>query len=449
MGMRIGFPRPKAGRVNPSALTPIQARYTMKPAGTPPPYPQMMKHRRLVYLDHAATTPLRAEAREAMLPFLGDRFGNPSASYARARQAQRAVEEARRTVAEVLGCRPSEIVFTSGGTESVNAAIKGAAFAQQLAHVGNHIVTSASEHHAVLPSGQYLEKFGFEVTYLPVDGYALVDPAAAAQAVGPRTVLVSIMVANNEVGTIEPMAEIAAAVKDRARNLGRRVFLHTDAVQAACSLDLNVDRLGVDLLSLAAHKFGGPKGVGVLYLRRATPFLSQQSGGGQERQRRAGTENVAGIVGMAAALRRAAAEREGYVRHCGRLRDRLADGIRAAIPGASLSGDPQSRLPNNAHFTFEGVEADAAVAALDEAGIAASAGSACTSSVWEPSHVLVAMGIPLARAIGSLRLTVGPENTDEEIDDVLSVLPGIIERLRASPPASLTAPAPAPAVSVS
>jgi len=407
-----------------------------------------MKHRRLVYLDHAATTPLRAEAREAMLPYLGERFGNPSASYARARQAQRAVEDGRRTVAEVLGCRPSEVVFTSGGTESVNAAIKGVAFAQQLARLGNHIVTSAIEHHAVLHSSQYLEKFGFDVTYLPVDAHGLVDPAAVAEAVGPRTVLVNIMLANNEVGTIEPMAEIAQAVKGRARSLGRRVPLHTDAVQAPCSLDLNVDRLGVDLLSLSAHKFGGPKGAGVLYLRRAIPFLSQLSGGGQERQRRAGTENVAGIAGTAVALRLAAAEREAYARHCGRLRDRLVDGIRSSIPGAELSGHPQGRLPNNAHFTFEGVEGDALVAALDGAGIAGSAGSACTSSVWEPSHVLVAMSVPLSRAIGSLRLTVGSENTDEEIDYALSVLRGVVERLRAplraGPSAALrTGPAPA------
>jgi len=265
-----------------------------------------------------------------------------------------------------------------------------------------------------------------------------------AEAVGPRTVLVSIMLANNEVGTIEPMAEIAQAVRARARSLGRRIPLHTDAVQAPCSLDLNVDRLGVDLLSLSAHKFGGPKGAGVLYLRRATPFLSQQSGGGQERQRRAGTENVAGIVGTAVALRLAAAEREAYVGHCGRLRDRLVDGIRSAISGARLSGHPQTRLANNAHFTFEGVEADALLAALDGAGIAASSGSACTSSVWEPSHVLVAMGVPLARAIGSLRLTVGPENRDEEMDHALSVLPGVIDRLRAPLGAR-----PAPAASAS
>ena len=407
-----------------------------------------MKDKRSAYLDHAATTALRAEARGAMLPYLSERFGNPSASYASARQAGRAVEDSRRTVAEVLGCRPSEVVFTSGGTESVNAAIKGVAFAQQLAHLGNHIVTSAIEHHAVLHSGQYLEKFGFDVTYLPVDAHGTVDPAAVAQAVGPRTVLVSIMLANNEVGTIEPLAEIAEAVRARAHSLGRRVPLHTDAVQAPCSLDLNVDGLGVDLLSLSAHKFGGPKGVGVLYLRRATPFLSQQSGGGQERQRRAGTENVAGIVGTAVALRLAAAERECYAGHCGRLRDRLVDGIGAAVPKTELSGHPQRRLANNAHFTFEGVEADALVAALDGAGIAASAGSACTSSVWEPSHVLVAMGVPLARAIGSLRLTVGPENTDESIDYALSVLSGVIERLRASPSGASRA-GPATAASVS
>jgi cysteine sulfinate desulfinase/cysteine desulfurase-like protein len=253
------------------------------------------------------------------------------------RQAQRAVDDARRTVATVLGCRPSEVVFTSGGTESINAAIKGVAFAQQLAHMGDHIVTTTIEHHAVLHTCQYLEKFGFQVTYLPVDEYGLVNPQEVADALTPRTVLVSVMTANNEVGTLEPIAQIAEAVKDKAKRLSRRIPVHTDAVQAPGALALDVGALGVDILSLSAHKFGGPKGAGVLYLRRSTPFLTQQTGGGQERQRRAGTENVAGIVGTAVALRLAEEEREANIQRCRRLRDRLIEGILAGIPGAILS----------------------------------------------------------------------------------------------------------------
>src|SRR3990170_4513434 len=254
------------------------------------------------YLDYAATTPLRPEVREALLPYLGERFGNPSATYALAAESRRAIDGARGAVAGILGGRPAEVIFTSGGTESINAAIKGVAFAQQLARVGNHIVTSAIEHHAVLHSCQYLEMFGFEVTYLPVDRHGLVDPAKVARAVHERTVLVSVMLANNEIGVVQPIAEISRAVRERALALKRRVPIHTDAVQGANALSLNVDELGVDLLSLSSHKFRGPKGAGVLYLRRGTPFLPQQSGGGQERQRRAGTENIAGIVGTARSL---------------------------------------------------------------------------------------------------------------------------------------------------
>jgi cysteine desulfurase len=254
----------------------------------------------VIYLDNAATTALHPQAREAMSPYLGERFGNPSATYALARQAKSAVDKARRTVARLLGCRAPEVVFTSGGTESINAAIKGVSFAQQLARVGNHIVTSTIEHHAVLHSCQYLEKFGFDVTYLPVGRDGLVDPAEAARAVNERTVRVSVMSANNETGVIQPIAEIARVVRERAAQLRRHIPIHTDAVQAANALSLDVDELGVDLLSLSSHKFCGPRGTGVLYLRRGTPFLAQQSGGGQERQRRAGTENVAGIVGAPA-----------------------------------------------------------------------------------------------------------------------------------------------------
>jgi cysteine desulfurase len=333
----------------------------------------------------------------------------------------------------VLACKPAEVVFTGPGTESINSAIKGVALAQQRAGLGNHIVTTTVEHHAVLHSCEWLEKFGFEVTYVPVDGYGVASPDDVARAVNERTVLVSVMLANNEIGTIEPVSEIAAAVRERAKSLKRRVPVHTDAVQGANALSLHVDGLGVDLLSLSAHKFSGPKGAGVLYMRRGTPFLSLMSGGGQERQRRAGTENVASIAGTAVALSEAQAGRDSYTRRCRALTTRLVEGVLQSIPGAELTGHPEMRLPNNAHFSFEGAESDVMLAALDKAGIAASAGSACNSATWEPSHVLNAIGMPLRRAFGVLRLTVGPENTDAEIDRVLAVLPEIVAESRANP----------------
>ena len=384
-----------------------------------------------IYLDYAATTPLRPEVREALLPYLDERFGNPSATYALARQARRALDDARRTVARALGCRTNDITFTSGGTESINAAIKGVAFAQQLAHVGDHIVTSAVEHHGVLHSCQYLEKFGFQVTYLPVDRDGLVDPDEAARAVHERTVLVSVMTANNEIGVIQPIAEIARAVRTRARQLRRNIPIHTDAVQAANALSVNVDELSVDLLSLSSHKFYGPKGAGVLYLRRGTPFLPQQSGGGQERQRRAGTENVAGIAGTARALELAQQGRQAYTQTCHRLRERLLEGIGARFPDAQLNGHRERRLPNNVNVSFPGADARIMLRLLDEHGIAASAGSACNEETLEPSHVLLALDVPLHRAVGTLRFTVSPETTDAEIDRLLAVLPEVIERSRA------------------
>ena len=392
--------------------------------------------KRAVYLDHAATTPLHPEALEAMLPYLGDRYGNPSGAYALGRQAARAVDESRSGVAELLGCRHREIVFTGAGTESINLAIKGVAFAQQLAGMGNQIITCATEHHAVLQSCEYLERFGFETIHVPVDRYGMVSAEAVAGALTDRTILVSVMLANNEVGSVNPVADIAAAVRERAKAMRRRVPVHTDAVQAANSLDLSVAALGVDLLSLSAHKFYGPKGVGVLYLRGGTPFLPLQSGGGQERQRRAGTENVPGIVGTAVALRLAQANREEYAGVSRRLRDRIVEGVRAAVPAATLHGHPEERLPNNAHFSFEGAESDDMLAALDNRGIAASAGSACTSATWEPSHVLVAMGVPLTGAVAALRLTVGPDNSDDEVDYLLSVLPEVVAQSRAKSGAS-------------
>lgn len=386
-----------------------------------------------VYLDHAATTRLHPKVLETMLPYLGEQHGNPSGQYALGRQAAKALDEARKAVSDVLACKQAEVVFTGPGTESINSAIKGVVLAQQRAGLGNHIVTTSVEHHAVLHSCEWLEKFGFDVTYVPVDSYGIASPDAVAAAVNERTVLVSVMLANNEIGTIEPVAQIAAAVRERAKSLKRRVPVHTDAVQGANALSLRVDDLGVDLLSLSAHKFCGPKGAGVLYMRRGTPFLSLISGGGQERQRRAGTENVASIVGTAVALHEAQANRESYIRTCRALTTRLVEGVLQSIPKARLTGHPEMRLPNNAHFSFEGAESDVMLAALDKAGIAASAGSACNSATWEPTHVMNAIGMPLRRAFGVLRFTVGPENTDVEIGRLLSVLPDIVAESRANP----------------
>jgi cysteine desulfurase len=383
-----------------------------------------------IYLDYAATTPLHPEVREAMLPYLDGRFGNPSGTYALGAESRGAIDGAREAVARVLDARPQEIVFTSGGTESINSAIKGVAFAQQLARVGNHIVTSAIEHHAVLHSCQYLEKFGFEITYLPVDHDGLLDPADVARALTERTVLVSIMLANNEAGVIQPISDISLAVRERAKQLRRRIPIHTDAVQGANALSLNVGEMGVDLLSLSSHKFRGPKGTGVLYLRRSTPFLPQQSGGGQERQRRAGTENVAGIVGTARALELAQRDRTAYAAACASLRDRLIDGVLDRVPNSTLNGHRERRLPNNVNMSFAGADARVMLHLLNEAGIAASAGSACNEETLEPSHVLLAMDVPLSRAVGTLRFTVGADTTGDEIDRLLDILPGIVERSR-------------------
>jgi cysteine desulfurase len=385
----------------------------------------------MIYMDHAATTPLRPEALKAMLPYFSLQFGNPSSLYMLAQEARKAVDDSRETIAEILGCRANEIVFTSGGTESDNTALKGAAFA--LRPTGNHIITSSIEHHAILHTCYQLEQFGFEITYLPVNKNGLLDPEKVSEAINDQTILVSIALANNEIGAIEPVAQISRLVKEQAQIRGRTILLHTDAVQGAGSLDLNVQSLGVDLLSLSAHKFRGPKGAGVLYVRRNTPFTPQQMGGGQERERRSGTENVPAIVGMATALRLAEEEREETVKHCQELRDRLITGIQNNIPKVQLNGDPIQRLANNANFSFEGIEAESILIGLDFAGIAASSGSACTSASLEPSHVLIALGQSAELAGGSLRLTLGSENTTEEVDQLLSILPELVGKLRAMP----------------
>ncbi len=385
----------------------------------------------VIYLDHAGTTATDPRVLEVMLPYFTQLYGNPSSVHTVGQEARHALDLSRERVAKVLHCRNNEVVFTSGGTESDNAAIHGAAVALQEA--GNHIVTSSVEHHAVLHSCQYLEGLGFDVTYLPVDDYGLVDPKDVYDAITPATTLVTIMYANNEIGAINPIAEIVSAVKERAGELQRNIVTHTDAVQAAGFLDLNVRRLGVDMLSLSGHKFYGPKGSGVLFVRRGTPYLPLLLGGGQERERRSGTENIAAIVGLSVALELADASRQETAAHCAALRDRIINRVLAEIPDTRLNGHPVDRLPNNANFSFEGVEGESILLGLDTAGIAASSGSACSSGSLEPSHVLLALGQTAELARSSLRITLGKNNTDEEVDYLLQVLVDLVHQLRQMP----------------
>ena len=385
----------------------------------------------IVYMDHAGTTPLAPEVLRAMTPYFTQLFGNPSSIHTVGQEARYALDEARERVARVLNCRPREVVFTGGGTESDNAAIVGVATALQ--ETGNHIITSSVEHHAVLHTCQHLESLGFDVTYLSVDSNGMVQPEAVHRAITPQTTLVSVMYANNEIGVVNPIAEIAAAVKQRSSELSRTILLHTDAVQAAGYLDLDVRKLGVDLLSLSGHKFHGPKGTGVLFIRRGAPFLPFILGGGQERERRSGTENIPGIVGLSVALETANAQREENSRHCAGLRDHIVEQVLERVPGSRLNGHPTQRLPNNANFAFSGVEGEPILLGLDMAGIAASSGSACSSGSLEPSHVLLALGQSAEVARGSLRLTLGKDNTPEEVDYLLDVLVDLVERLRQLP----------------
>ena len=389
-----------------------------------------------VYLDHAGTTPTDPAVLEAMLPYFSHLYGNPSSIHTVGQEARYALDTARERVAKVLHSRTSEVVFTSGGTESDNAAILGAATALQ--ETGNHVVTSSVEHHAVLHSCQFLENLGYEITYLGVDDYGIVQPESVANAITESTTVVSVMYANNEIGSINPIQVISAAVKQRAREMGRTIVMHTDAVQAAGCLDLNVRTLGVDMLSLSGHKFYGPKGTGVLFLRRGTPFLPLLLGGGQERERRSGTENIAGIVGLSVALELADAAREESSAHNSALRDRIVRDVLELIPNSQLNGHPTQRLPNNVNFSFEGVEGEAILLGLDMAGIAASSGSACSSGSLEPSHVLLALGQSAELARGSLRITLGKENTDEEVSYLLQVLVDLVAQLREMPSLTTT-----------
>jgi cysteine desulfurase len=375
----------------------------------------------MIYLDHAATTPLRPEVLDAMQPFLTEHFGNPSSIHGVGRRARQGLDEARESVASALGAKPREIVFTSGGSEADNLAIKGVAWAAS--GRGRHIVTSSVEHKAVLHACAVLERFGFQVTRLPVDRYGRVDPADVAEAIGEHTVLVSVMYANNEVGSVQPVAEIGALCRER------RVLFHVDAVQAAPFLPLDVDAMQADLVSLSAHKLHGPKGVGALFVRQGTAMLPQLSGGSQERQRRAGTENVPGIVGFAMALELAQAERHAESARLAALRDQLIAGL-GGIPGVELTGHPTERLPNSASFVVDGVEGGDLVAALDLEGVAASTGSACTTGAADPSHVLLAMGFEPEVAHGSLRLTAGRGTTAEEVTRTIEATRTVVGRLR-------------------
>ncbi len=381
---------------------------------------------RRIYVDHAATTPFHPEVTEAMLPYLGVRFGNPSSIYSEGREARKAVEEARARVAKALGADPGEITFTSGGTEADNLAVLGVARANR--ERGNHIVTTAVEHHAVLEPCHYLEREGFEVSVLPVDGAGLVDPGEVRRAIRPSTLLVSVMHANNEIGTVQPIEEISAMCREAG------VYLHSDAVQTVGALEVDVNRLGVDLLSVSAHKLYGPKGTGCLYARRGTKLEGIILGGGQERRLRSGTENVAGIVGFGVAMKLAAEEWEQRSDHVRPLRDRLIAGILEGVPHTRLNGDRERRLPNNVNVLFDFIEGEAICLRLDFQGIAASTGSACSSESGEASHVLLALGIPQQKAHGSLRLTLGRENTDEDVDYLLEKLPPVIEELRRMSP---------------
>ena len=375
-----------------------------------------------IYLDYAATAPVLPEVLDAMLPFFVSQFGNPSGIHANGRETRKAVEQARRQTAKALGAESQEICFTSGGSESNNLAVQGTAFALQ--GKGNHLITSQIEHPSVLKTCRWLEKQGFRVTYLPVDSSGTVSPESVREAIGPETILVSVMTANNEIGTIQPVSQIGEICREKD------IVFHTDAVQAAGMLKTDVKELHADLLSISAHKFHGPKGVGALYIRKGTRLESLIHGGSQEKGLRAGTENVPGIAGMGKAIEIAMAEMEEKPARIRELRDLLSGRILERVPGAKMNGHPTMRLPNNCHFSFSGIESEALLLRLDLAGISVSGGSACTSGSMEPSHVLQAIGLKDEMLKGGIRLTLGRETTREEIEKTVRILAEIIEDLR-------------------
>jgi cysteine desulfurase len=380
----------------------------------------------VIYLDHASTTPADPDVVAAMLPWFSEGFGNPSTVYSLGLTSAHAVQQARESIAGMIGAEPEEIYFTSGGTESDNWAIQGAVEAQ--GKKGRHLITSSIEHHAVLETMESLEKRGFELTKVPVDSRGLVDPEDVRKAIRPDTVLVSIMHANNEVGTIQPIAEIGTIARDAG------VLFHTDAVQTAGKIPLDVKALGVDMLSMSAHKFYGPKGMGLMYLRKRARISPLLHGGGQERNRRAGTLNVPGIVGMAKALELASQRMAEDAAREAELRDRLWNGLRNTIEAIYLNGDLEQRLPGNLNVRLDGIEGESMILLLDMEGICVSSGSACTTGSLEPSHVLLALGIPKENAHGSLRVTLGRSTTAEHIDHFIKVFPPIVARLREMSP---------------
>jgi cysteine desulfurase len=382
-----------------------------------------------IYLDHAATTPVDPDVAQAMALYLTDQFGNPSSIYRLGQDGRAALDRARSAVARVLSCHPSEVLFTSGATESDNVALSGVMWQAKLSNPngpGPHLITTSIEHHAVLHTANWLEQLGFAVTYIDPDSQGFIHPNAIERAIRPETALISIMYANNEIGSIQPIAEIGAIARERG------LLFHTDAVQAAGALSLNVNDLQVDLLALSAHKFYGPKGVGILYVRKGTPIAFQQHGGGQESGRRGGTENVPGISGLAVALDMADRNREALNEHNAQLRDKLWEGLRTELPDIELNGpsDFTRRLPNNLNVSIPGVQGETMLLSLDMEGIAASAGSACTTGNSEPSHVLRAIGIADEQARASLRFTLGKGNTDEEIEDTIQVMAETVARVR-------------------
>ena len=383
----------------------------------------------MVYLDHSATTPLDPEVLQAMMPYLTEEFGNASSVYGLGQRARQAIDQARDEVAAFYGVEAREVIFTSGGTEGDNFALRGVAYRN--ADRGRHVITSTIEHDAVLRTVESLERDGFEVTRLRVDRFGLVDAGALQEALRPDTILVSIMHANNEIGTIEPIADLVAVTREHSD-----AYFHTDAVQSTGKIATRMDELGVDLLSMSAHKLHGPKGVGCLVVRSSARIEPLMLGGGHERNRRAGTENVAGIAGLAKAVTIAHRDMAENVAHLTSLRDRLLEGVLNRIPAAEITGHPTKRLPHHASFLFQGVEGESLLLQLDMDGIAASSGSACTSGSLEPSHVILALGYPRERALGSLRLSVGKDNVDADVDLVLERLPDMVARLRAMAPVS-------------
>jgi len=381
---------------------------------------------KMIYMDHSATTPVKKEVLQEMLPYFSEFYGNPSSVYQLSSKSKLAIDKAREQVAKGIGAKKNEIYFTGGGSESDNWAIKGIAYRHK--EKGNHIITTKIEHHAVLHTCEYLQKQGFEVTYLDVDQYGMVNLQELEKAIKDNTILISIMFANNEIGTVQPIKEIGEIARKH------KVLFHTDAVQAVGSIEIDVNEMNIDLLSMSAHKLYGPKGVGALYIRQGTRIDPLIAGGAQERNKRAGTENIAGIVGTGKAVELAYEHLEENNKKLVALRERLIRGIQDNIPHVRLNGHPEKRLPGNVNFCFQFIEGEALLLSLDMVGVAGSSGSACTSGSLDPSHVLLSIGLPHEIAHGSLRLSLGLSNTEEEVDYVVEQLEGIVERLRKMSP---------------